>query len=383
MILSKKYKEELNKIVMNEEMKKRILHNVLNENIEPKSTMTGVKKYSLTKKNMQIIAACFTVVACLSVVKSNPQILEHENVNLQQKEISKDIAEGNKVIPSDENGEANENKNNSKIEDAKTDDNKNNSGNDNKNNNIDANNDDKTKESQPINKYKGSAESSKENGSANSNENANKYVNDNPPQIKQQETNPVGSAVNSNEVPSTVSNLPPNVNNQNKEPISSDNALKDTFKKQGETTKRKVGDDNQVNKALMTTAGYSVEEYKTLEDAEGAVEFKINPIKELPKGFDTEKISVESNQIIQIEYDNGQDMISLRAGKEVDNISGDYNDYEFENTIDINGVSVNLKGNKTNEVNLATWKNGNISYSLSDVNGGDKDMILNMVKSSI
>ncbi len=383
MILSKKYKEELNKIVMNEEMKKRILHNVLNENIELKSTMTGAKKYSLTKKNMQIIAACFTVVACLSVVKSNPQILEHENVNLQQKEISKDIAEGNKVIPSDENSEANENENNSKIEDAKTDDNKNNSGNYNRNNNTDANNEDKAKESQSINKYKGSAESSKENGSANSNENVNKYVNENPPQIKQQETNPVGSTANSNEVPGTVSNLPPNVNNQNKEPISSDKALKDTFKKQGETTKRKIGDDNQVNKALMTTAGYSVEEYKTLEDAESAVEFKINPIKELPKGFNTEKISVESNQIIQIEYDNGQDMISLRAGKEVNNISEDYNDYEFENTIDINGVSVNLKGNKTNEVNLATWKNGNISYSLSDVNGGDKDMILNMVKSSI
>lgn len=383
MILSKKYKEELNKIVMNEEMKKRILHNVLNENIESKSTMTGVRKYSLTKKNMQIIAACFTVVACLSVVKSNPQILEHENVNLQQKETSKDIAEVNKVAPSDENSEANENENNSKIEDVKTDDNKNNSGNDNKKNNTETNNDDKTKESQSINKYKGSAESSKENGSTNSNENANKSLNENPPQIKQQETNPVGSAANSNEVPSTVSNLPPNVNNQNKEPISSDKALNDTFKKQGEAIKRKVGDDNQVNKALMTTAGYSVEEYKTLEDAEGAVEFKINPIKELPKGFSTEKISVESNQIIQIEYDNGQDMISLRAGKEVDNISGDYNDYEFENTIDINGVSVNLKGNKTSEVNLATWKNGNISYSLSDVNGGDKDMILNMVKSSI
>lgn len=387
MILSRKYKEELNKIVMSEEMKKRILHNVLNENIEPKSTMETANKYSLPKRNMQVIAACFTVVACLSVVKSYPQLLKHENINSQQEEISEGIDEENKVIPSDEDSKANENKDNSKIENIKTDDNKNNSENDNKDNNTNtgANNDDKTQESQSINKYKGNVESSKENGSANSNENSDKYINKNSPPIEQQETNPVNPTAKLNEVPDTVSNLPPNVNNQGKEPISSDKVLKNTVKNQDETAKKKVSDDNGTDSAPMTIAGsvYFIKEYKTLEEAENTVGFEINPIKTLPKGFSVDNISVESNQIIKIEYNSGQDIISFRAGREVDNISGDYNDYEFENTVDINGVSISLKGNKINEVNLATWKKDSISYSISDVNGDDKDMILNMIKSSL
>lgn len=44
MILSKKYREQLNKIVMTEDMKKRILHNVLKEDIKVKTSV--IKKNS-------------------------------------------------------------------------------------------------------------------------------------------------------------------------------------------------------------------------------------------------------------------------------------------------------------------------------------------------
>lgn len=374
MILSRKYKEELNKIVMSEEMKKRILHNVLNENIEPKSAVSGVKKYSLPKRNMQIIAACFTVVVCLSVVKSYPQLLKHENVNLQQKEIDASSDDENSSISkSSESSKTNEDNIDNKNEDINIVDNK--------NDNI--SNDSMTRKSQAINQYSGNDENSKINESVSNNETTNKSEDENPTKMEQQETNSVKPTANSNEVSSKTTKLPSDANNENKEAISPDKILKDTIKDQDETAKKKVGDDNKADSAQMTIAGYSIKEYKNLEDAESSADFKISPIKVMPQGFNIDNISVESNQIIQIEYSSEHDMINFRAGKEVDDVSGDYNNYQFDNTVNINGISVSLKGNKNNEVNVATWKKDNIAYSISDVNGGDKDMILNMVKSSL
>lgn len=95
MILSKKYKEELNKIVMDKEMKKRILNNVLNDNSQTKR-----KKYHLRKIHMQIAAACFLTVICFSAAKnfiqqdrSLPkqivQNADNKNKDLHDKEPSK------------------------------------------------------------------------------------------------------------------------------------------------------------------------------------------------------------------------------------------------------------------------------------------------------
>ncbi|NRZ87562.1 uncharacterized protein YaaW (UPF0174 family) [Clostridium beijerinckii] len=82
--MSNKYKEELNKIVMNDDMKKRILQNVLAENkkdnneekeIKVKTTMPKVKKYN-AKRNMQMAAACGAILICLSVAKSYPMLFK-------------------------------------------------------------------------------------------------------------------------------------------------------------------------------------------------------------------------------------------------------------------------------------------------------------------
>ncbi|MBP2032845.1 hypothetical protein J2Z42_001519 [Clostridium algifaecis] len=84
--MSKKYKEEMNKIAMNEEMKKRILNNVLNKNSQTKR-----KKYYLRKIYMQIAAACFLVVICFSAAKNFMQ----QNRNLP-KQISQNAYDKNK-----------------------------------------------------------------------------------------------------------------------------------------------------------------------------------------------------------------------------------------------------------------------------------------------
>lgn len=372
MILSRKYKEELNNIVMSEEMKKRILHNVLNENVEAKSIIPGVKNYNLLRRNMQIIAASFTVVVCLGVGKSYPQLLEHENNNLQQKEIAKGIDDENKVMPSSEESNAKDNKSNSK------------------NDNDYGNNSDKikTQDSPAVDENSGDGEISKISEPISNNENS--------PEIENKEVASVDSVDNSNEVPSINPKLHPNSNevqsaipklpsdskNEDKASISSDKTLKDTGKNQDETVKKKISDGNEAFNSTMAIEGDFIKEYKTLEEAENSVEFKINPVRVLPKGFNIDNISVISNQIIQIDYNNGKNIISFRSGKEIENISGDYNIYEFDNKLTVNNVIIDLKGNKSNNVNLAVWSKDNISYSISSADGNDKDMILNMIKSS-
>ena len=400
MILSKKYKEELDKIVMSEDMKKRILHNVLKENIEAKSDEMQVKKHRSLKRNMQMIAACFTVVVCVSIVKNNPQILKVEDRNMEQEEMIKDKDGENKDLHSSQVDQPdNVSKNSSKSEGVMW-------------NNSEANDISKNKkessevapnngQTQNFQKDNGSGEGSENNNEVinvnSNNDEVNELINNNDgqsPKIsnensgdsnkngnsskeKQKESNS-GNLVASS-VPSIALATDGSVNKSTEiqKPIDSDNSLKSNVITKDETTN---ADKNENSQLEMRNP---IKEYKTLEEAEGAVKFKINTIKSMPKGFNIDNLSVISNEIIEITYKNNeQDVINFRAGKEIDNISGDYNTYKTENTENINGISVELKGDN-NKINLATWKNGEISYSIHSLNGSDKDIILSIVKSSL
>jgi len=99
----------------------------------------------------------------------------------------------------------------------------------------------------------------------------------------------------------------------------------------------------------------------------------------LPKGFKMESISVISNEMIQVEYNDGTNNLIFRAGKDIDNISGDYNVYQVKDTAKVNGINITLEGNKSKEYNLAAWEKDGISYSISAENGIDEKTILDMV----
>ena len=88
---------------------------------------------------------------------------------------------------------------------------------------------------------------------------------------------------------------------------------------------------------------------------------------------------ISVNKIIQVKYNDGSNNITFRAGKDIDNISGDYNVYQVKDTAKVNGISINLEGNKSEEYNLAVWEKDGISYSISDENGIDEKTILDMV----
>lgn len=347
MILSKKYKEELDKIVMNDEMKKRILSNVLNNNIEVKSTTPIIKRNVKLKRNMQLVAACFTIAVCLSVVKNYPEFFKIEYNNIKQNqdsEKSEDIDNDlQKVKESEVYG----------------------------NNEDNTTNNDSIKSNEPINSASENEEDSKKNNSS-----KNKVDDNNRKSAESVQKEQVTE--NSNANSSTAAKTSPEIQNNNGK--SEDNNLKVAAINQEENTNK---ENDELGNSPMASSGYFTKDYKTIEEAEKAVNFKISPLKVFPKGYNMNNINVISNEIIQIEYSIGEKDISFRSGKEVENISGDYNEYKINKSIKVNDVNINLKGNKDKIVNLATWEKDSISYSISSTSGIDEETMLNMINSSL
>lgn len=339
MILSKKYKEELEKIVMNDEMKKRILSNVLNNNVEVKSTTPVVKKNLKLKRNMQLVAACFTVAVCLSVVKNYPEFFKIENNNLKQNQEIEISADKDKEFENVKESEVYGN------------------------NEDNTTNNDSIKNIEPINSVSGNEEKSKIN---NYSENKGYDNNEKSPESVQKEQ----VIDNSNANSGIAAKTSPEIQNNNEK--AADNNLKVDV----------INEDKDANKENDELGGYFAKDYKTLEEAEKAINLKISPIKLLPQGFNVSNINVISNEIIQMDYNSADKDISFRAGKEIKNISGDYNEYKINKSSKLNDVNINLNGNKDKIINLATWEKGGISYSISSTSGIEEDIMLNMIKSS-
>jgi len=375
MILSKKYKEEINKIVMNNDMKKRILQNVLaanendnsaEKNMKVKTTIPKVKKYYNLKRNMQMEAACFTVVLCLSVAKNYHMLFKHAPNDLEQKETAKSYDdENNDLKTSDDNEfvyskDSKEISNNNHKEDQNLDQNNNNYNNSDGYMKVESNTSSKI----------GQEEKNKDNLQANSSSEVEK---------SQTSQNNNDKAIENSNI-SSKTNPEEDINNkENKNPTSTE--PKTTA---GDIMSNKISGNNTDNSVLGTSvvaeesANY-IQEYKTLDEAEKALNLKVNPLKTLPKGFKMESISVISNEIIQVEYNDGNNNIIFRAGKGIDNISGDYNVYQVKNTAKVNGININLEGNKSKEYNLVIWEKDGISYSISATNGIDEKTILDMI----
>jgi len=375
MILSKKYKEEINKIVMNDDMKKRILQNILavnendnsaEKNMKVKTTIPKVKKYNNLKRNMQMVAACSAVVLCLSVAKNYPMFFKHAPNDLEQKETAKSYDdENNDLKTSDDNefvynNDSKEISGNNHKEDQDLD----------QNNNYNNSDGCYVKEESNISSKIGQQEKDKDNLQLSSSSEVVK---------SQTAQNNDDKAIENSNISSKTNPVEDINNKENKKLTSTEPKTTPEDIKQNRIPENNT--DNSVSGTLVVAekaVNYS-QEYKTLEEAEKALNLKANPLKTLPKGLKMESISVISNEIIQVEYNDGSNNIIFRAGKGIDNISGDYNVYQVKNTAKVNGINITLEGNKSEEYNLAAWEKDGVSYSILAENGIDEKTILDMV----
>lgn len=123
--------------------------------------------------------------------------------------------------------------------------------------------------------------------------------------------------------------------------------------------------------------------YDSLEKAEKAAGFDIS-LPDAPDGYSVITYRVDSDgKLLEVIYSDKateeegfKEAYRVRkAPSDVENISGDYNEYSNTATEDISGNSVTLKGDGDN-ISLATWTTGDYTYSVSfdfDGNGTSKD----------
>lgn len=124
-----------------------------------------------------------------------------------------------------------------------------------------------------------------------------------------------------------------------------------------------------------------IEEYETLEDAQAAAGFEIPTPAELPEGYTLEAVTTIAKSTIQLIYTDGRNDLTYRCGKAGgSDISGDYNVYDEEETADVNGNSVLMKGADGSR-SLAVWQDDAFSYSLHAASPLPKEQLVKIVES--
>lgn len=106
--------------------------------------------------------------------------------------------------------------------------------------------------------------------------------------------------------------------------------------------------------------------HESLAELAKAVGFDIKA-PAVPAGYTAAAYIDISGELAEVFYENGSDTLLYRVSKGEGDNSGDYNTYSTNKTVNVNGVSVEMRGN--DKVNVAVWSNGGFAYSVSSEQG--------------
>lgn len=150
-----------------------------------------------------------------------------------------------------------------------------------------------------------------------------------------------------------------------------------TVKTSGDTitinpdAKTEDGDSSQILNLLTA--------HDSLAELAKAVGFDIKA-PTVPAGYEADAYIDISGELAEVFYVKGDDMLVYRVSRGEGDNSGDYNTYSNKKTVDVNGVSVELRGN--DKVNVATWSNGGFAYSVSAKQGISETEVAAVVSSA-
>ena len=150
-----------------------------------------------------------------------------------------------------------------------------------------------------------------------------------------------------------------------------------TVKTSGDTitinpdAKTEDGDSSQIPNLLTA--------HDSLAELAKAVGFDIKALT-VPAGYEADAYIDISGELAEVFYVKGDDTLVYRVSKGEGDNSGDYNTYSNKKTVDVNGVSVELRGN--DKVNVATWSNGGFAYSVSANQGISETEVAAVVSST-
>lgn len=106
--------------------------------------------------------------------------------------------------------------------------------------------------------------------------------------------------------------------------------------------------------------------HESLAELAKAVGFTVKA-PTVPAGYEADAYIDISGELAEVFYTKGNDTLLYRISRGEGDNSGDYNTYSSKKTVDVNGVSVEMRGN--DKVNVAVWSNGGFAYSVSSEQG--------------
>lgn len=111
-----------------------------------------------------------------------------------------------------------------------------------------------------------------------------------------------------------------------------------------------------------------ITECETLEEAAELCGIKMS-VPDMIDGFEDCQIFAYADLgMIEVDYQNADETVSIRKASGDADISGDYNEYALEETVDVDQLQVTMKG-ADGLYNLAIWTNDGNTYAIS-ANGG-------------
>lgn len=151
-----------------------------------------------------------------------------------------------------------------------------------------------------------------------------------------------------------------------------------TVKTSGDTitidpeAKTEDGDSTQIPNPLT--------DHESLAELAKAVGFDIK-VPTVPAGYTEDAYIDISGELAEVFYENGSDTLLYRVSKGEGDNSGDYNTYPTNKTVNVNGVSVEMRGN--DKVNVAVWSNGGFAHSVSSEQGIAEADVIAAVNSAL
>lgn len=120
-------------------------------------------------------------------------------------------------------------------------------------------------------------------------------------------------------------------------------------------------------------------DYSTMDEASAAAGFSLNTPEKIA-GYKRELISVISNDMIQVVYQDGEKSLYIRKAAGSGDISGDYNSYEENKTVKIGEVKAEMRG-MDGKVSTAVWTEEGFAYSVYAASPVSMEMMKDIIQS--
>jgi len=118
-------------------------------------------------------------------------------------------------------------------------------------------------------------------------------------------------------------------------------------------------------------------DYSSIEEAAEAAGFDMS-VPESIEGYSEKLIQVMNNEMIQVIFSEAESRLFIRKAAGSDDISGDYNVYSDEQTVNVGSREVSMKGND-GLVSTAVWTAGDYTYAVMADNAMSADAMAELI----